>query len=137
MIFIWKTDINSPPSRTNILLQKHQSKAMQQFLFHLLLFVLITITNAQGNLCPPVTINQTPTLTTPFAIKVINASYPEIDQRLMNFWKAGGGDNHLYLSPAGDPVSNHTLVSGVLTNTESTWGPPQGVRICAVINGEV
>ncbi|KAI5812286.1 hypothetical protein BZA77DRAFT_390809 [Pyronema omphalodes] len=72
-------------------------------------------------------------INTPFAVEVHNASYPTIHNRRLNFWKAGGGDNHLYLSPAGDAISNHTLVAGVLTNTEPTFN---NVIIRAVINGE-
>jgi peptidoglycan hydrolase-like protein with peptidoglycan-binding domain len=70
----------------------------------------------------------------PFAVEVSNTSYPAIHGRRLNFWKAGGGDNHLYLSPAGDTVSNNTLIQGVLTNREWWWN---NVAIRAVINGEV
>lgn len=62
-----------------------------------------------------------------FAIQVQNASYPIIHNRMMNLWPAGGGDNHLYLSPAGDAASNLTLADGVIN---------RGI-IHAVINGEV
>lgn len=66
-----------------------------------------------------------------FAIQVQNASYPIIHNRLLNQWSAGGGDQHLYLSPAGDAANNFTLISGVITQVRS----PQTIR--AVINGEV
>lgn len=66
-------------------------------------------------------------ITEGFAIQVQNVSYPEIHNRLMNLWSAGGGDQHLYLSPAGDAASNLTLVNGVITRGD----------IHAVINGEV
>lgn len=62
-----------------------------------------------------------------FAIQVQNKDHPEIHNRLMNLWEAGGGDKHLYLSPAGDAASDLTLVNGVIT---------RGI-IHAVINGEV
>lgn len=66
-----------------------------------------------------------------FAIQVQNASYPVIHNRLLNQWAAGGGDQHLYLSPAGAPASDLTLVNGVLTQLNG------GKTIRAVINGEV
>lgn len=62
-----------------------------------------------------------------FAIQVQNASYPVIHNRLMNLWAAGGGDQHLYLAPAGTATNNLTLVNGIIT----------GSNIRAVINGEV
>lgn len=68
---------------------------------------------------------------TGFAIQVQNASYPEIHNRLLNQWSAGGGDRHLYLSPAGNSTSSLTLVDGVLTQKTED----QTIR--AVINGEV
>ena len=67
------------------------------------------------------------TISTGFAIQVQNSSFPVIHNRLLNLWSAGGGDQHLYLSPAGDAVSNLTLVNGVITR----------LPIRAVINGEV
>lgn len=66
-------------------------------------------------------------ITQGFAIQVQNKSHPEIHNRLMNLWEAGGGDKHLYLSPAGDAASDLTLVNGVIS---------RGI-IHAVINGEV
>lgn len=66
-------------------------------------------------------------ITTGFAIQVQNSSYPVIHNRLMNLWQAGGGDQHLYLDPAGTPTSNLTLEDGVITR----------LPIRAVINGEV
>ncbi|EJP62593.1 uncharacterized protein BBA_08504 [Beauveria bassiana ARSEF 2860] len=65
-----------------------------------------------------------------FAIQVQNASYPVIHNRRMNLWAAGGGDQHLYLSPAGAPASDLTLVNGVITQLSG------GKTIRAVINGE-
>lgn len=66
-----------------------------------------------------------------FAIQVQNASYPAIHNRLLNQWSAGGGDQHLYLSPAGNATSTLTLVNGVITQLSN------GQTIRAVINGEV
>ncbi len=66
-----------------------------------------------------------------FAIQVQNASYPIIHNRLLNQWAAGGGDQHLYLSPAGASASDLTLVDGVITQ------PHEGQILRAVINGEV
>ncbi|KFA80054.1 hypothetical protein S40288_10666 [Stachybotrys chartarum IBT 40288] len=65
-------------------------------------------------------------ITEGFAIQVQNASYPVIHNRLMNLWAAGGGDQHLYLAPAGTATNNLTLVNGVITRS----------NIRAVINGE-
>ncbi|KAA8902909.1 hypothetical protein FN846DRAFT_899407 [Sphaerosporella brunnea] len=96
-----------------------------------LLLLLIPFTNA----CTPApTPLPNPTITAPFALEVHNTTYPQVHKRRLNFWKAGGGDNHLFLSPAGDAVSNHTLLSGVLTNTE--WWEGKNVIIRAVVNGE-
>lgn len=73
------------------------------------------------------------TITTPFAIQVLYPENPAIHGRRMNFWPAGGGDQHLFLGPtAGNPISNLTLVDGVIT-TLLGGGP----IIRAVINGEV
>ncbi|KHN94740.1 uncharacterized protein MAM_07336 [Metarhizium album ARSEF 1941] len=66
-----------------------------------------------------------------FAIQVQNASYSSIHNRLMNQWAAGGGDQHLYLSPAGSPAGNLALVNGVITQLSDDK------TIRAVINGEV
>lgn len=66
-----------------------------------------------------------------FAIQVQNASYPVIHNRFMNQWSAGGGDQHLYLSPAGDAANDLTLVNGVITQQHG------GQTIRAVINGQV
>lgn len=96
-----------------------------------LLFLLLQHSQAQ---CVPNPVPIPDTITAPFALEVHNSSYPQVHNRRLSFWKAGGGDNHLYLSPAGDSVSNHTLVSGVVTNAEWWFG---GVTIRAVINGEV
>lgn len=71
-------------------------------------------------------------ITTPFAIQVLYPDNPVIHGRRMNFWSAGGGDQHLYLEPAGTAVSNLTLVNGVII-TSMNGGP----TIRAVINGEV
>ncbi|KLU86952.1 hypothetical protein MAPG_05959 [Magnaporthiopsis poae ATCC 64411] len=73
---------------------------------------------------PPVNI------TRGFAVKVQNPKFPEVHNRLMNLWSAGGGDQHLYLAPAGDRASDLTLINGVLTKATVT------PVIRAVINGE-
>ncbi|OAA80372.1 hypothetical protein LEL_03858 [Akanthomyces lecanii RCEF 1005] len=70
------------------------------------------------------------TISQGFAIQVQNASYPIIHNRLMNQWAAGGGDQHLYLSPAGAAAGDLTLVNGVITQLKG------GKTIRAVINGE-
>ncbi|GJC83393.1 hypothetical protein ColLi_06231 [Colletotrichum liriopes] len=61
-----------------------------------------------------------------FGIQIQNASVPIIHNRYINLWSAGGGDQHLYLSPAGDSAFDLTLVNGVVS---------RGI-IHAVINGE-
>lgn len=70
-------------------------------------------------------------ITQGFAVQVQNPAFPEVHNRLMNLWSAGGGDQHLYLAPAGDRASDLTLIDGVLT--KATVSPV----IRAVINGEV
>lgn len=71
------------------------------------------------------------TISDGFAIQVQNASYPIIHNRLLNQWSAGGGDQHLYLNPAGNATSDLTLINGVITQ------PHDGQILRAVINGEV
>ncbi|TGZ82172.1 hypothetical protein EX30DRAFT_388482 [Ascodesmis nigricans] len=76
---------------------------------------------------------------TPFAIEIQVPSRPDLHLRRMNMHKAGGGDNHLYLSPNANPSHNNTLVGGVIHNFEPTFSSstsPNGVVIRAVINGE-
>ncbi|KAF8421982.1 hypothetical protein EV426DRAFT_564803 [Tirmania nivea] len=70
-------------------------------------------------------------ITTPFAIKILYPYNPAIHGRRMNFWPAGGGDQHLDLEPAGAAISNLTLVNGVITTSMN-----DGSVIHAVINGE-
>lgn len=77
--------------------------------------------------CTPPSGSLSANITKGFGIQVQNASYPDIHNRMMNLWSAGGGDQHLYLSPAGDAANNLTLVDGVIS---------RGI-IHAVINGEV
>ncbi|RBQ98840.1 hypothetical protein VDGD_07393 [Verticillium dahliae] len=67
------------------------------------------------------------TITEPFGIQVQNPAFPEIHNRYLYLWEAGGGDKHLYLNPAGVPATTLTLDAGVLE-----LGP-----LFAVINGEV
>lgn len=81
--------------------------------------------------CTPPTDTPSNNISEGFAIQVQNASYPEIHNRLLNQWAAGGGDQHLYLSPAGAPTSDLTLVDGIITQLNG------GKTIRAVINGEV
>lgn len=95
-------------------------------MFSLLGSLLLLVTGVTA-VCPIPAIYIEPTITRPFAIQVQNASYPVVHNRLMNLWQAGGGDQHLYLSPAGTPTSNLTLIDGVITR----------LPIRAVINGEV
>jgi len=78
-----------------------------------------------GCVIPPGTLANT--ITTGFAIQVQNASYPDIHNRLMYLWASGGGDQHLYLSPAGAPAPDLKLDGGVITR----------LPVRAVINGEV
>lgn len=66
----------------------------------------------------------------PFALKLQNASYPEFHNHFLNIWDWGGGDQHLFVSPAGNFTSAFQLVDGVIT---LPWDPPRR----AVINGEV
>ncbi|KAI5776702.1 hypothetical protein EDC01DRAFT_761946 [Geopyxis carbonaria] len=102
----------------------------------LLTFTLTRLSSAEP--CNPTNTTLTPlpnSISTPFALEIQAPASPAVHLRRMNFWKAGGGDNHLYLSPAGNAISNHTLIAGVLTNTEPTFGAG-GVVIRAVINGE-
>ena len=66
-------------------------------------------------------------ITTGFGILIQNPAYPIIHDRYMNLLPAGGGDQHLFLSPVANPTFNLVLNSGALA---------QGI-IHAVIGGEV
>ncbi|KAI8624003.1 hypothetical protein F5Y19DRAFT_481141 [Xylariaceae sp. FL1651] len=48
---------------------------------------------------------------------------------MINLWESGGGDQNLYLSPAGNATSALTLVNGVITL-------PEPLLIRAVIIGK-
>ena len=48
----------------------------------------------------------------------------------MNLLPSGGGDQHLYIGPVGDPTNDFTLINGVITHV----GNP---TVRAVIGGEV
>lgn len=65
-----------------------------------------------------------------FSLQVQNASYPDIHNHFLNIWDWGGGDQHVFVSPAGNFTSELQLVDGVIT---LPWDPPRR----AVINGEV
>ncbi|KAF4777691.1 hypothetical protein HER10_EVM0005870 [Colletotrichum scovillei] len=90
--------------------------------------ILKTVLSAAAvvSACTPPTEPLSNNITEGFGIQVQNASVPIIHNRYINLWSAGGGDQHLYLSPAGDSAFNLTLVNGVLS---------RGI-IHAVINGE-
>ncbi|KAI1160677.1 hypothetical protein F5B18DRAFT_498672 [Nemania serpens] len=64
-----------------------------------------------------------------FSLQVQNASYPDIHNHFLNIWDWGGGDQHVFVSPAGNFTSELQLVDGVIT---LPWDPPRR----AVINGE-
>jgi len=74
---------------------------------------------------PTVTLSNT--ITDGFGILIQNPAFPVIHDRYMNLDPAGGGDQHLFLNPIGDPTFNLVLNQGVLA---------QGI-IHAVIDGEV
>lgn len=63
----------------------------------------------------------------PFGIQINAKQYPAIHNKNMNLWAAGGGDQHLYLSPAGSPAFNLQHIGGAITQAQ----------IHTVINGEV
>ncbi|AEO60823.1 carbohydrate-binding WSC domain protein [Thermothelomyces thermophilus ATCC 42464] len=67
-------------------------------------------------------------ITYPFRAQVQNASRPEVHNKYMNLFEAGGGDRHLFIGPVGVPTYDLTLVAGVINHV------PNGVR--AVIGGE-
>ncbi|KAK3307270.1 WSC domain-containing protein [Chaetomium strumarium] len=68
------------------------------------------------------------TISYPFRAQVQNASRPEVHNKYMNLFQAGGGDQHLFIGPVGVPTYDLTLVDGVINHV------PHGVR--AVIGGE-
>jgi hypothetical protein len=67
------------------------------------------------------------TISDGFGIRVQNADFPAVNGRYWNLFEAGGGDQHLYLSPTGAYAFDLTLNAGVIS---------RGI-IHAVINGEV
>ncbi|OTA56468.1 hypothetical protein K449DRAFT_161561 [Hypoxylon sp. EC38] len=69
------------------------------------------------------------TLPQNFAVQIQNASFPDIHNHFLDLWDWGGGDQHLFVSPAGNTTSELTLVDGVIT---LPWDPIRR----AVINGE-
>lgn len=69
------------------------------------------------------------TITEGFGIVVQNPEFPIIHNRFFNLYEAGGGDQHLFLSPWGEYAFDLTLVNGVIT-----WG---SAPLRAVIQGEV
>jgi hypothetical protein len=75
---------------------------------------------------PPLSNN----ITQSFSLQLQNASYPDIHNHYLNIWDWGGGDQHLFVSPAGNFTSELQLIDGVIT---LPWTPPRR----AVINGEV
>lgn len=66
-------------------------------------------------------------ITDGFGILIQNPAFPVIHDRYMNLDPAGGGDQHLFLNPVGDPTFNLVLNQGILEQD----------IIHAVINGEV
>ncbi|TEA19772.1 hypothetical protein C8034_v008881 [Colletotrichum sidae] len=87
---------------------------------------LLSAAAAVSACAPPPTEPLSDNIPAGFGIQVQNASAPVVHNRYLNLWAAGGGDQHLYLSPAGAAAFNLTLVDGVLS---------RGI-IHAVINGE-
>ncbi|KAK4663481.1 hypothetical protein QC763_608750 [Podospora pseudopauciseta] len=63
-----------------------------------------------------------------FRIQVQNASRPEVHNKYMNLFEAGGGDQHLFIGPVGEPTYDFTLVDGVVFNVR------KNIRL--VIGGE-
>ncbi|KAI0852869.1 hypothetical protein F5Y00DRAFT_258124 [Daldinia vernicosa] len=61
-------------------------------------------------------------ITEGFALQIQNASFPDIHNHFLNIWDWGGGDQHLFVSPAGNSTNELTLVDGVIT---LPWDPPR------------
>ncbi|KAI1094288.1 hypothetical protein F5B19DRAFT_446658 [Rostrohypoxylon terebratum] len=68
-------------------------------------------------------------ITESFSLQIQNSSFPDIHNHFLNIWDWGGGDQHLFVSPAGNSTSELTLIDGVIT---LPWDPIRRV----VINGE-
>jgi len=67
------------------------------------------------------------TITNGFGILIQNPAFPIIHDTYMNLDPAGGGDNHLFLAPVGNPTFNLVLEDDILEQD----------IIHAVIDGEV
>ncbi|KAL2755425.1 hypothetical protein ACRALDRAFT_1064452 [Sodiomyces alcalophilus JCM 7366] len=66
------------------------------------------------------------TITEPFGLIVHSPEWPIVHNRYMNLYESGGGDQHLYLSPAGEYAFDLVLSGGVIEQD----------GLYAVINGE-
>ncbi|KAI1366888.1 hypothetical protein F5Y08DRAFT_107058 [Xylaria arbuscula] len=71
-------------------------------------------------------------ITETFSLQLQNASYPDVHNHFLNIWDWGGGDQHLFVSPAGNYTKELQLIDGVITLSNAFWDPPRR----AVINGE-
>lgn len=94
------------------------------------LSILASLALAWASFATPCEIPTTPlsdTITSFFRIQVQNASEPDIHNLFMNLLPAGGGDQHLFVGPVGNPTSDLVLTSGSIE---------KGI-IHAVIGGEV
>lgn len=76
---------------------------------------------------PPLSNN----ITQGFGVRVQNPEFPIVHNRYLNLEQAGGGDQHLYLNPAGKFAFDLLLTKGVIQ-----WDGSSNT-IFAVINGEV
>lgn len=70
-------------------------------------------------------------ITEGFGIRVQNPEFSVIHNRYLNLDLNGGGDQHLFLSPAGNYSFDLTLKNGVMQ-----WFG-NSITVFAVINGEV
>ncbi|KAI4599063.1 hypothetical protein KJ359_002480 [Pestalotiopsis sp. 9143b] len=92
-------------------------------------FALLSILSTVASACVIPGIGLPNNIDEPFSIQLQNASYPDVHNHFLNLWDWGGGDQHLFVSPAGNGTSELTLVDGVIT---LPWDPIRR----AVINGE-
>ncbi|KAK6202089.1 hypothetical protein LQW54_009047 [Pestalotiopsis sp. IQ-011] len=92
-------------------------------------FALLSILSTVASACVIPGIGLPNSIDEPFSIQLQNASYPDVHNHFLNLWDWGGGDQHLFVSPAGNATGELTLVDGVIT---LPWDPIRR----AVINGE-
>lgn len=81
-------------------------------MYYLLTLALLCAALTTACIIPPDILSNN--ITDGFGILIQNPTYPVIHDRYMNLMPAGGGDEHLFLDPVGNPTFNLVLGQGIL-----------------------